>query len=324
MAASYHRVLHIDATIRSGRYPTVQEFCDEFEVAPRTIHADFAFLRDQLRAPLVYDRRHRGYAYTDRTWALPAVQLSQGELLAFFLSIDLGQQYLGTPFEKPLRQAVESQAALLPRQARIELQQLVGHATFHPGAPTRADPVLLLALFEAVQERWRVHIRYFTASRGEETERRIEPYHLYNQLGNWQLFAFDHRRQEFRSFALSRIRAWHVEQGARFSRDPGFSVEDYTAHGFQSVLTDTVEEIVVHVSPRAAPYMRERQGHPTQQIEEHADGALTLRFQTGALAAVHRWVLYYGADVEVLAPPALRAMLAATAAALTRLYADPP
>jgi predicted DNA-binding transcriptional regulator YafY len=324
MAASYNRVLHIDATIRSGRYPTVREFCDEFEVAPRTIHGDFAYLRDQLRAPLVYDRRRRGYAYTDSKWALPAVQLSQGELLAFFLSIDLGQHYLGTPFEEPLRQAVENLAALLPHRAQIELQQLVGHATFHPGAPTRTEPALLLALFEAVQERWRVQIRYFTASRGELNERVIEPYHLHNRLGNWELFAFDHRRRAFRSFALSRVREWRVERGERFTRDPGFSVAAFTAHGFHSVLTDTAEEIVVRVGAQAAPYVRERQWHPTQQVEEHPDGALTLRFQTGALEAVHRWVLYYGAGVEVLAPPALRAMLAETAAALTRLYADPP
>lgn len=324
MPTSLNRVLHIDAAIRSGRYPTVRQFCDEFAVAPRTIHADFAFLRDQWRAPLVYDRRRGGYAYADAKWALPSVQLSQGELLAFFLSIDLVQHYLGTPFEASLRQAVESLTARLPRQVRVELQQLVGHATFHPGAPTRTDPALLLALFEAIQKCWPVRIRYFTASRGEESERLIEPYHLHNRLGNWELFAFDHRRREFRSFALSRIRAWRADTGARFARDPAFSVEAYTAHGFHSVLTDTAEEIVVRVGAQTAPYVRERDWHPTQRVAEHPDGSLTLRFHTGALAAVHRWVLYYGAGVEVLAPPALRAMLAETAAALTRLYAAAP
>lgn len=324
MPTSLNRVLHIDAAIRSGRYPTVRQFCDEFAVAPRTIHADFAFLRDQWHAPLIYDRQRRGYAYTDATWTLSGVQLSQGELLAFFLSIDLAQHYLGTPFEESLRQAVESLAALLPRKVQVELRQLVGHATFHPGAPTHADPALLLALFEAVHECHPVHIRYFTASRGAESERQIEPYHLHNRLGNWELFAFDHRRQAFRSFALSRIRDWRVERGAHFTRDHAFSVEAFTAHGFQSVLTGTTEEIVVLVSSPTAPYVRERQWHPSQQVEEHPDGALTLRFQTGALAAVHRWVLYYGAGVEVLAPPALRAMLAETAAALTRLYAAAP
>jgi predicted DNA-binding transcriptional regulator YafY len=90
------------------------------------------------------------------------------------------------------------------------------------------------------------------------------------------------------------------------------------------VLTDSAEEIVIRISPQAAPYIAGRQWHPTQQVAEHPDGALTLRFATGALAAVHRWVLYYGAEVEVLAPPALRAMLAETAAALTRLYNDTP
>jgi predicted DNA-binding transcriptional regulator YafY len=110
-------------------------------------------------------------------------------------------------------------------------------------------------------------------------------------------------------------------EGERFTRDPGFSVEAFTAHGFQSVLTDTAGEIVVCVGAQSAPYVRDRQWHPTQRVEEHPDGSLTLRFQTGALDAVHRWVLYYGASVEVLAPPVLRAMLAETAAALARLYA---
>jgi predicted DNA-binding transcriptional regulator YafY len=104
-----------------------------------------------------------------------------------------------------------------------------------------------------VQERWRVHIRYFTASRGELNERLIEPYHLHNRPGNWELFAFNRRRRGLRSFALSRIREWRVEKGERFTRDPGFSVETFTAHGFQSMLTNTAEGIVVRVGARRPP-----------------------------------------------------------------------
>lgn len=324
MSLRLDRVIQIDAAIRDGRYPTVRTFMDRFEVSERTVRADLAFMRDRYRAPLHHDRRHGGYLYTNPTWSLPAIMVSEGELLAFFLSVELARHYLGTAFEQPLRQAIARLAVTLDREVLVDLSQLTDHYTFQPAVTTTADPTLLLTLFAAVRDHHPLDIRYFTASSGERHQRRIEPYHLYNARGSWQIIAFDHRRQDFRSFLVSRIEEWTIRQHERFVRDPTFSPDAYLATGFWAERGDAPCDIVIRFAPRAAHYIRDRQWHPSQRIDEHPDGALTLHLHSGALGEIERWLLSYGEHAEVLAPTTLREQIAATARALARLYATNP
>lgn len=320
MSTKLERIVQMDMLIRGGQYPRVATFQARFEVSERTVHDDLVFLRDRLGAPLKYDRGRGGYCYTDPTWSLPNIQVSEGEMLAFFLSVELARRYLGTSFEEPLSNAVLKLAHSLPDQVQLDLSQLIQHYTFQSGATASADPALLLELSTAIREQWRLAIVYFTASRGERNQRVIEPYHLYNVRGDWQVIAFDHLRRQFRNFAVSRIEQWDVLRNERFRRDPAFSPESYLSQGFLAERGDTTVEVVIWFDAYQARYIRERCWHPTQQIEEHDDGALTLRFHTGALDEVRRWVMSYGRHAEVLAPISLRAEVVAEAAAMVRRY----
>src|SRR5689334_11996117 len=96
------RVLWLDQEIRSGRAPNVQGLQEQFGIKRRTAFNAIAYLRYSLEAPLVYDRRRGGYTYSDPTYALPAVFLVEGELVALLLAEQVSRQYLGTPLEQPL------------------------------------------------------------------------------------------------------------------------------------------------------------------------------------------------------------------------------
>jgi predicted DNA-binding transcriptional regulator YafY len=320
MSPHLERLIAMNALIRSESYPSVRTFMDRFEVSERTVHADIAFLRQRFDAPLAYDRGRNGYYYTNPRFSLGTMMVSEGELLAFFVSIEVARRYLGTSFEEPLRRAVDKLAGQLPTEIQVDLSQLAQHYTFHAGATAGTDPALLAALFEAIRERWRINMVYFTASRGERNRRIIEPYHLYNVRGDWQVIAFDHLRQQFRNFAVSRCEEWTVDKHERFSRDPGFSPETYLAQSFLAERGDNAVEIVVWFDAYQAHYIRGRQWHPTQQLEEHDDGSLTLRFRSGALNEIRRWAMSYGRHARVVAPISLAQEVAAEARALAQIY----
>jgi predicted DNA-binding transcriptional regulator YafY len=320
MSLRLERIMAMDATIRSGRYPNVHTFMDRFEVSERTVRGDLAFMRDRLNAPISFDRSRNGYYYTDPNWVLPSLFVTEGELLAFFLSVELARRYLGTSFEKPLRDAVQKMAASLPNRVQLDMNALAQHYTFQPGAIAAADPVLLVALQEAIHECWPLEITYFTAGRGELNQRIIEPYHLYNVRGEWQVIAFDRLRKQIRNFAVSRIKEWEPHKYDRFRRDPDFSPETYLAHGFLAEREDIPVEVIIQFDEYQARYIRERQWHPSQHIEEHTDGSLTLHLRTGALNEVRRWVMSYGSHAEVIAPESLRKEIAEEVAAMGRQY----
>src|SRR5262245_45460782 len=103
MSTRLERLLRMDGMIRGGGYPSVKTFMDHFEVSEWTIFEDIRFLKDRFYAPLKYSRSQRGYHYTDKDWKLPTFLITEGQLLALFISVELAERYLGTRFEQPLR-----------------------------------------------------------------------------------------------------------------------------------------------------------------------------------------------------------------------------
>jgi predicted DNA-binding transcriptional regulator YafY len=300
------RLLYIASRIGEGGYPSVEDFADRFEVNRRTILRDIEFLEARFHAPIAYSRSRQGYYLTDAHWTLSTLPVTEGQLLAFLLSIELVEQYLGTPFEKPLRTAIEHISKNLTDEVQISVRELINHYSIRRGAAAKTPFELLLVMFQAIQHHHPLQVVYFTASRGVETQRVIHPYHVFNIQGEWHLVAYDLVRQTPLQFALQRIREWRVLEEETFAVDPAFSLDDYFARSFQAEHSyEPAVEIVLQFDAYQAPYIRERTWHPSQQIEELAGGEIIVRFTTGAISAMKRWIMSYGSHVRVLAPSSI-------------------
>lgn len=305
MSTRLERILYMDTLIQNSRYPSVKTFRDHFEVSKRTIIYDIQFLKDRLKAPIQYSHSHGGYFYADPSWRLSIFPVTEGDLLGFFLSIELTHRYLGTPFEKPLRDSIQRLTSILPDKVQISIEELSSHFSVRAGAASKTPPETLVALQQAIQERHPVDMVYFTAGRGAETQRVIYPYHLFNMKGEWYLIAYDQLRQGIRQFALPRIRRWRILEEEHFEIDPQFSSDDYFRKSFQSEHGDTIVEVILLFDPYQARYIRERPYHESQTLEEQSDGSIVMRFVTGAIGEVQRWVMSYGSHVQVIAPESL-------------------
>ncbi|KUK36035.1 MAG: hypothetical protein PWQ39_871 [Thermacetogenium sp.] len=317
------RIMEIDRQVRAKLYPNARSLARELEVSERTIYQDRQFLLDRLGAPLAYDRQRGGWYYTDPTWVLPSVLMTQGELLAFFLSVEAARRCLGTPFEAALRSAVKKITASLKAPVEVNLEELRRSFTFASYPNVGVPEEFLLDLQRAVQEQHQVKIHYYTASRGCWQERVVDPYHLYNRSGDWYLIAFDHLRSAYRIFHTGRVDRWEVLKSG-FTRDPDFHLEEWMGQAFQIERGEEPVEVAVRFDAYQARYIRERRWHPTQTVEELPDGGLILRFRTGGLAEVKRWVMGYGSHAEVLAPQSLREEVAAEAGEVVKLYRGSP
>ena len=313
------RIMEIDAQIRGGLYPNAGRIARKLEVSKRVIFQDKKFMLERLGAPIQLDRERGGWYYTNPTWALPSMFVSEGELMAFFLSIEVAQRYLGTDFEAPLRAAVSRLAANLGNQVQISLEQLRENYTFAAPATPNVNAQLLTEMNKAIQQQLQVRMRYYTASRDEWNERTVNPHHLYNMRGDWYLFAYDQNRKEMRSFHLGRVAWWQVlEEG--FERTPNFSPHDWMKKAFQVERGGDPEDVAIRFDAHQAPWIRERRWHESQPpIEELPDGGVILRFRTAGLGEVQRWVMQFGHHAEVLAPESLRDVCKSEAQKLTAI-----
>ncbi|MBM4388577.1 MAG: WYL domain-containing protein, partial [Deltaproteobacteria bacterium] len=76
----------------------------------------------------------------------------------------------------------------------------------------------------------------------------------------------------------------------------------------------------IRFTPDQAPYIREREWHHTQRIEDEEDGGLVLSFKTNNLYETKRWVLSWGADAEVMEPEELKGAVRREVGAMGKIY----
>jgi len=307
MSRHLERLLQLDALLRSNQRQTSDSLAQALEVSERTIRSDIAFLRDRYGAPIDFTRQ-RGYFYSDLEWRLPSISLSKGELFALTLGARMLEAYAGSAYAQELRSAIARLAERLPEQTWVDLQQVAEDGVmFRIGAELDLNPEIWQVLEQACQTKQRVWIRYATPGK-TISERQVDPYVLHFSRSNPYMTGWCHKRGAPRWFRVDRIQAIKLLD-QHFEIDPTFDREAHFASAFQHEVGGVPQEMVIWFDPPTAPYIRERRWHPTQQLEEHPDGSLTLRFVVRGLNEVKRWVLFYGQGARVLGPPKLVAMV---------------
>jgi predicted DNA-binding transcriptional regulator YafY len=127
--------------------------------------------------------------------------------------------------------------------------------------------------------------------------------------GQWYLLGYDRTRDARRIFVLARIK--HVSQTADELSKPRPSdaeIQQLFENSFQIWQSENtkLEDIVLRFSGRAAQLVRERNWHPSQQIQELADDNLELSLTLNSLEEIVPWILSWGKDCEVVSPVKLK------------------
>jgi predicted DNA-binding transcriptional regulator YafY len=317
------RLARILNEIRDGRTPNASTLARTLEVTPRTIQRDLDYLRDQLGAPIEYDRKSHGYFSTDPSYQLPVLSVTEGELLALFLAERALQQYRDTPFATELRRLFEKLTVLLPDKVSLHLDHLTAACDVRHNPADLGNPDRFRRLLRAVQRGRQLELLYWSASRDQTCRRVVDPYHLASVEGDWYLVAHCHLREEVRMFAPARIREL-TETGETVDRPADFRIADYLDVGFRRMRgAGPVQTVRLRFTPAAARYIRERAWHPSQKLHEEPDGGVTLTMHVNSLFEVKRWVLSFGAECEVIEPDELRAEIADEIARIQHREATP-
>lgn len=326
--AQIYRLSYIVKRLQEGTYPNARTLARALEVSERTVLRDLDLLRDDWGAPIEFDRRRRGFYLTDPQWVPPlgqgSMRLGTGEAVALLLALHALEAVRAHGLEDAFRSLLDKLPHLLPEPVTVDLASLTQRISFY-FEPARGDPrevaELLSRLRQAIEQRRVLAVRYYTASRDEETFRELEPYHLRYYDGAWYLVGYCRWRRDVRTFAVDRIRHCAVLDETFQPPSPErFAPETYFGEAWRLQRGAERQHVVVRFSPQQARFVRGRTWHPTQEAREEPDGSLVLSFRVLGVDEIKRWLLQFGSHVEVLAPRALRQALAEEAARMVDLY----
>jgi predicted DNA-binding transcriptional regulator YafY len=305
--------------LRSNKPLKATDLAEEFEVNVRTAYRDLDFLRDQWRVPLEFDRSQGTYRLTEPMADLPAVTLSEGELVALYFAEKVLAQYRGTPFEKDLTSAFRKIQELLPERVRVSPSTLDDYLSFEPGPLHAPEAEVFRDLLAAQRVRRKLLIRYRSLNSNRTVQRRIHPYHVFNFRGDWYVVAFDERRKDIRIFALHRIRR-ATPTTEPYAQERTFDFRKYMEDAFGIQKGEKAVNVSVRFARRQARWIRERRWHPTARLQEEIDGSLLLHLKVAETSEIRRWVMQFGSEAEVLKPASLRKAVKEDLQAATKLY----
>ncbi|GIV58262.1 MAG: DNA-binding protein [Rhodothermaceae bacterium] len=313
------RLQQILEWLRTGRRLTQTLAAEAFEVSSRTIASDLEYLR-QIGVPLTFDRRKRSYVLTEPFGNLPILSLTRTEFAAFLVARHALDALGDTAHADLLERVMERLSDHLPETIRVEPETLSRTIRFERG-PGPATPLPYLeALSEAIASQRVVRMRYYSNSRGQETERDVEPYHLLSYQGRGYLIAYCRLRRAMRDFRIDRIRAFELRNEV-FVRDETFDLDAYLGPAFGMHRGERRYAVHIRFSPYQARWIREERWHESQMMFMRPDGSLDLHMEVTGLTDVTRWVLSYGGEAEVISPPVLRHRVAREARRMAALYA---
>jgi predicted DNA-binding transcriptional regulator YafY len=305
------RIAYIDARLRHKRdYPSARDIVRGLEenhgevVSKRTIERDLDKLRDR-GAPIEYDPHRHGYWYTDLSWQLPAIDLTEGDLMALMVGDRALAGYHNSPWYEELRSVFERLTNALPDKVTVNSEDLIAHVSVISDPVTRIDKDVWAVVREGLYKQRTIAIHYKAPGHDDPVIRIIDPLHLVGHRGEWYLLCWSHHHQEVRIYALFRIKQATLRKET-FTRPEGFSPEAYIDPSFGVFVNEGAVDIAIRFDGEAASKIPERRWHYDQEVERLGDGGIIVRFRTNQQSQVLFWASQWGPNAEILEPPELR------------------
>jgi proteasome accessory factor B len=306
--ARFYRVLRYLAAHPEGA--TVDAVAGFVAMSRRTVYRDLQALEGEIGIPLWSEGGKWGIV---EGAFLPPLRLTLDEAVAFFFAARLTAQFADR-YDPDIGAAFQKLAEILPPLVARHLERTVDVLASRPPDERLTRNLRLLA--RAWADRRVVELTYDAAtySPGRPPRRsRVHPYLLEASATTRALYliGFDESRGAVRTFKLQRILELSVSPDTFESPDPAYVQEGLDrAWG---VITDQEEvEVELRFDAAIASLVTETTWHPTEQVTREADGAVLWRARVPGTLEIRRWILQWGAQVEVLAPPELRDEVAET------------
>lgn len=320
MSETTSRVLQLLGLLQSRRVWTGDELAERLGVTGRSVRRDIERLRD-LGYPVYASKGHGGGYQLGAGAALPPLLLDPDEAVAMAVCLRLaaGGSVAGVG-ESALR-ALSKLDQVMPARLRSQVSA-VHDATVTLAANSSDSPVepdVLMTLARACRDREHVSAGY-TDIRGNNTQRRLEPYQLVTTGRRWYLMAYDRDREDWRSLRLDRMSDVRA-MGSTFTARDAPDAAGYVQRSISASPYRYVARIRFH-----APQEVVAQKFSAASVTVEADGPDACILTAGA-DDPERMVLYFatvGHDFEVLEPPEVAAAVRGVSERLLRAQASNP
>jgi proteasome accessory factor B len=284
----------------------------------RTVYRDLRALEDELAVPIF--QAGRGRYGIEKKFFLPPLHLTVPEAIVLFLAARLIARW-SDESDQVVISAFTKIASEMP-------QPIARHvaATMLAVGGLRPDE-RFTAIFNSVARGWAegrvVEITYDSGS-GEPRQTRVRPYLLEPFAAGRSIYLIGHDESAdaMRTYKVERIRQAILTLD-RYEIPDDFDPDQWLANSWGIWSSDTTPPVEVRLrfDPGVARRVHETVWHRSQVLTDLAGGGVELRVRVAGIIEIRPWILSWGDQVEVLAPPELREAVATATRGAAERYA---
>ena len=301
----------IDSMLSDGEVLSFEMILDSLRLELRddllsesSLRRDFRYMKNELGAPLAYDKKLHGWHYT-KPFKLPAEAFSDDEILYLKLIRGLVNQnsnddFLYKAFDKLLNKITPEKAVVEPVETTLQDRFYIA-----PRPKQLIDEDVVEKILEAIKKNYLLDFNYFSKWEPEERHRKIMPFQLVFDSGSLFLYGAGSKTPKNpRLYKLSKMHNVQVITSKTFKLPVNFRFHEGFEKGrFGAFQYDEAYDFKIKFSGDARSIVRECIWADNQIIEENQkDGITTISFTSSQWIPIFRWLLSFGENARPLEP----------------------
>ena len=317
----FNRIYRLHLLLKNRHKPiTRQELEKQLNCSSTTLNRIIQETRLYLNAPIIYDRKQKGYCYEPSqqdAFELPSLWFNSSELLALLTSYKMledVQPGIMEPQIAPLKEKIRS---ILGKQ-KTGHKEIANRIRILQSSTRKTDAKIFQQVASAVVSREQIKILYHGRDRDTITERWISPQRLVFYRDNWYLDAWCHLRKGLRSFSLDRIHV--ITKGDKAKDISEKKLNEHFGNSYGIFSGEAKHKAVLRFTSDAARWIADEVWHPDQKMKVLKDGSVELTIPYSDPRELMMDILKYAEEVEVITPGSLRKAIAEKLKDATQIY----
>jgi len=313
---AYIRYRIIDACLRNKQKPfpgkdELIEACEVIgQVSLRTIEKDLSDMQfdEELGyfAPISFDRKQKGYYYTDAYYSISKFPLRENDLYTLEFAFSLLKQFEG------IGQVQQYRETLNKIEEMINIRSVFGEEKTEnfvevEKSLSSAGNQFLNDLMIAIKEKRKIRLHYKKFGSDEEKQYLFKSYVLKEYRNRWYVTGKSENAENIATFALERITDIEITN-ENFKKDQEFSAKEYFKSSFGISVNNNLKpvKVVLKFDPVQSPFIKSQPWHQSQKIIADTKKEFTIELNVIPSYELKSQILSYGATVKVLKPSDLR------------------
>jgi len=275
------------------------------DVSRKTVERDIDYITANF---FVYEeeKNNKTYYIADK-YNVENISFTITELISLYFAQEVLKSYSTLDVGSAAYKLISRFITNTPKLSRIyidTLKDMIKITISDIGMDIGINEEYLQLIKDAIADKKSIVVEYHAFNSNEITSRKFNPYLLEIKEGCYHVVGYCHMRKAERDLRVSRIKSVVMTKDT-FTRPENF-YENYKRKCFNMLSSQDKIKLKLKFRGDAARFVTEYEKDKADSIKELGEGFIIFERETTMTPEITKWVLGFGAQVEVIEPTELR------------------